>query len=492
MIGRLRGRSDRQVVVLAHRDCGGPPGRGGRVEHRRAARARAGDGRARPAQDDRVRVRRRRVGGDGGRAALRRALRRPAEGRGGAGARRPRAPPMPQRPYVVPWSTGSSRASLAAARTVDAALARETGARRRIGVVARAVRPPGLAAHAARAGPAAARGHRRGHDHGPRASCRAAPARTRSAGISENRLTRFGRAAFASVLAFDSPGYRGKPPSRYLTAGRNVIPGWSLALFAARPDPAGRDHRGRRGRARRPARRCRSGRGCAGRSRPRCRSRSPCCGALAFELVGWLPDTVAEAVVAGHAAVVRRGGRAAARTRSPVRRRRGSSLRRLALGRRAPAPAARARARPRRSRCCCRSRCWSCARSTRSPRCCSSRPRTCACSPRCPRRPRRALLAAALVAGALALPVLAMLYYGARFDLGLSLHSYLLMVVSTAAGSVGERDPRVAGRRQPHVERAAGGRRRRAPRPPRRSRSAARVTYAGPGSLGGTESALRR
>ena len=93
------------------------------------------------------------------------------------------------------------------------------------------------------------------------------------AGISENRLTRFGRAAFASVLAFDSPGYQGKPPSRYLTAGRNVIPGWSLALFALGPDPARRHHRlstPSRGRA---AAARRSVHGCDGRWRPRCRSR---------------------------------------------------------------------------------------------------------------------------------------------------------------------------------------------------------------------------
>ena len=126
---------------------------------------------------------------------------------------------VPQRPYVVPWSTGLE--PRVAGRRADGrrGAARETGSAAGIGVVARPGRAPGVAADAARAGPAGARGHRRGHAHGARASCRAAPAPTRSTGISEDRLTRFGRAAFASVLAFDSPGYRGKPPVRATVIG---------------------------------------------------------------------------------------------------------------------------------------------------------------------------------------------------------------------------------------------------------------------------------
>ena len=82
-----------------------------------------------------------------------------------------------------------------------------------------------------------------------------------------------------------------------------------------------------------------------------------------------------------------------------------------------------------------------------------------------------------------------MLYYGARFDLGLSLHSYLLMVVSTAAGSVGSvlLGSLVAGSLTSTALLAIGG---------RGTRAAPEITvrgplsYAGPGSLGGTESAM--
>jgi hypothetical protein len=95
-----------------------------------------------------------------------------------------------------------------------------------------------------------------------------------------------------------------------------------------------------------------------------------------------------------------------------------------------------------------------------------------------------------VIAAALALPVLALAYYGARLDLGLSLDSYALMVVSAFSGSVASAvlgslvagtlasaaivTLRAEGRESPAVT----------VRGP--------VTYAGPGSLGGTESALRR
>ena len=101
------------------------------------------------------------------------------------------------------------------------------------------------------------------------------------------------------------------------------------------------------------------------------------------------------------------------------------------------------------------------------------------------------LTPAILVAARSRCRVLAMLYYGARFDLGLSLDSYALMLV-TAQRLARERRPWVAGGRQPRVERAAGRRTRRAPGPSSEITVRGPVTYAGPGSLGGTESALRR
>ena len=93
-----------------------------------------------------------------------------------------------------------------------------------------------------------------------------------------------------------------------------------------------------------------------------------------------------------------------------------------------------------------------------------------------PRAPRRPLLAPAiLVGGRSRCPSLALLYYGARFDLGLSLDSYALMLADARQRLARERGARVAGGRQPGVEpRCVALARGRPPRPPCRSRCAAR------------------
>jgi hypothetical protein len=83
-----------------------------------------------------------------------------------------------------------------------------------------------------------------------------------------------------------------------------------------------------------------------------------------------------------------------------------------------------------------------------------------------------------------------LLYYGARLDLGLSLDSYVLMLVSALSGSLTSAllGSLVAGTLISAVLVAT-----RASRPEAPSGVTIRgpVTYAGPGSLGGTESALR-
>jgi hypothetical protein len=107
-----------------------------------------------------------------------------------------------------------------------------------------------------------------------------------------------------------------------------------------------------------------------------------------------------------------------------------------------------------------------------------------------PERPRPALLTPAIVAGALALPALALLYYGARLDLGLSLESYALMLVSAFSGSPASAvlGSLVAGTLTSAVIvtlRPDKGE-------PFEVTVRGPVTYAGPGSLGGTDSALHR
>jgi hypothetical protein len=109
-----------------------------------------------------------------------------------------------------------------------------------------------------------------------------------------------------------------------------------------------------------------------------------------------------------------------------------------------------------------------------------------------PERPRRSFLAIGILAGGLALPLLALAHYGARLDLGADPVAYALLIVGSATGSVWTAvlGSLVAGTltsaaivclARTGIEEVDEPITVRGP-----------VTYAGPGSLGGTESALRR
>ncbi len=485
VIGKLRGRSDRQVVILAHRDSAGRPG----------AASAAGTALLLELADAMDALDRRRtivfVSADGateGMTGAQRFAQRYVDRQKVEAALVIDDPGAvdAQQPYIVPWSTGSSRASLGATRTVDAALVRETGggggSESWLGQLVHLAWPLTLREQ----GPLV----REGIDAvtlTARAELPRGQGPDTIAGISESRLARFGRAAFASVLAFDSPGYRGKPPSRYLTAGRNVIPGWSLALFAVGLIlPAvitavdGVARAGRRGAPVGPW------------VRWSLATALPfgvtVLGAMSFELIGWLPENVAEAVSPA--------------TRLSLGEAIGPLLalgvvfalswivlRRLALG------DVRPRRLPREGAAVGLALLLSvevlviCAINPFAALLLVPAAHLCLLAA-LSETPRRSVLVAALIAGALALPVLAMLYYGASFDLGLSVQSYVLMVLSTATGSVGSAilGSLVAGSLTSSALLAVGGGQRAAPAITVRGP----VTYAGPGSLGGTGSALRR
>jgi hypothetical protein len=109
-----------------------------------------------------------------------------------------------------------------------------------------------------------------------------------------------------------------------------------------------------------------------------------------------------------------------------------------------------------------------------------------------PRRPRRAWIAGATLAVALALPLVAVVYYGTRLDLGFDPTSYALMLLGSAGSSplTALLFSLVAGTLTSALIAAFGVVERREADAPVTVRGPA--TYAGPGSLGGTESALRR
>jgi hypothetical protein len=306
------------------------------------------------------------------------------------------------------------------------------------------------------------------------------------AGVSADRLTRVGRAAFAAVLAFDSPRFRPARPNRDLVIGRNVLPVWSLALLvAALTLPALVAAVDAVARARR--RQAPVGEWVAWALGAAAAFGVIAVATVAFEWVDWLPGSIEEAVAPatapsfGEAApplvalalllalawiTVRRLFGAEAHLRDPVS---GAAAIALMLAVEVMV--------------------------------------VCALNPYAglllvpaahlslavalPDRPRRSLLTPAILVAALALPALALLYYGARLDLGLSLDGYALMLVGAFSGSLTSAvlGSLVAGTLVSAVIvslRAGRG------RPASEVTVRGPVTYAGPGSLGGTESALRR
>ena len=484
VIGRLRGRSDREVVIMAHRDSVGRPG----------AASASGTAvlleltQALDALDRSKTIVL--VSTDGATAddagARRFADRYPGRDKvdvalvlddiGAATARRP---------FVIPWSTDSRRASLAAARTVDTALRRETGS------------APGAESWPGQfirlAWPLTLR------EQGPLVRSRLDAVTLTARGelprppgadtldeVALDRLTRFGRAGFAAVLAFDSPRFRRNPTQRDLVVGRNVLPSWSLALLAAALTlPAFVAAFDAVARARRRRAPVMEWMGWAlGAS---VAFGIAALGAVAFELVGWLPASIEEAVAPATAPTfgeavgpliaialllalawitVRRLSTAEAHLRDPAA---GAAAIVLML-------------------------------SLEVLVLCFLNPYAAfllipvahiALLAALPQRPRRALLVSAIVLAGLVLPVAALLYYGARLDLGLSPDSYALMLLGEFTGSVASvaLGSLLAGTL---VSAAIVAARLGDGETPSQVTVRGPVTYAGPGSLGGTESALRR
>ncbi|MGH2980315.1 MAG: M28 family peptidase [Solirubrobacterales bacterium] len=484
VIGRLRGRSDREVVIMAHRDSAGRLG------------AASASGTAvllelTQALDALDRSKTIVVVSSDGATVDAAGARRFADhypGRGKVdvalviddiGATDLR------RPFVLPWSTDSRRASLVADRTVEAALRRETGATAGseswLGQFVRLAWPLTLREQ----GPLVSAGldavtltARGGLPRGPGADT--------LPGVSADRLTRFGRAGFASVLAFDSPRFRAAATNRDLVLGRNVLPSWSLGLLAAAltlPALAAAIDAVARGRRRRAP----VGEWLAWALGAAVAFGIAALGAIVFELVNWLPGSIEEAVAPSTAPSFGEAAPALAALGLlltlawiTVRRLFGGDahLRDIPSGAAAVALMLAIEVLV-----------------------------VCALNPYAglllvpaahlalltalPERPRRSMLAPAILAGGLVLPALALLYYGARLDLGLSLDSYALMLVSAFSGSLASVvvGSLLAGTLASAViVTLSAGRR----EPPSGVTVRGPVTYAGPGSLGGTESALRR
>jgi hypothetical protein len=227
--GKVSGLSDRQLVVIAHRDSVGRPGASSAASTAvmlELAKALAG-------------VRHRKtlvfVSTDGGEAdnagARRFADSYPDRGKVDAVlVLDDVAATNTRKPFLIPWSSGTRRAALQLQATEDAALGREIGS----GAGGESVAGQFMR----QAWPLTLR------EQGPlndremdavtltaRGEIPRGPVGDSLEGISRSRLLQFGKAALATVLAIDAAGIESSPPS-YLASKRNVMPGWAISLLA--------------------------------------------------------------------------------------------------------------------------------------------------------------------------------------------------------------------------------------------------------------------
>jgi hypothetical protein len=226
VVGERAGFSNRRIVVLAHRDA---LGRGARAELSGTAAllelARVLGGRT---------LKRTLVlaSTSGGTAGLE-AAERLAEGAGGIGSPvdavlvlGDMAGTRTDRPLVVPWSESTALAPLALRRTVESALITE--ARLRTGTVSPAVQLARLAFPLT----LGEQGAFNAHDLGAvllSASGERAPAA--DAPVSAARLTAFGRAALRTIGALDDGGdVPGSEP--YVLLEQKLLPVWPVRLLA--------------------------------------------------------------------------------------------------------------------------------------------------------------------------------------------------------------------------------------------------------------------
>jgi Peptidase family M28 len=398
------------------------------------------------------------------------------------------------RPFLIPWASDSKRGSIQVLRTASAELAREAGVR--------AGSESWGAQYLRQAWPLTL------GEQGPLVSSGMDALTLTSRGevpregagdtlerLSDTRLGEFGRAAFGTLLAFDGAQTIKDSPSRYLVAGRKVIPAWAIALLGigfTLPALIASVDAYARGRRR--------GLPVGGRVRWALASVVPflvtLAAAFVFQIVDWLPGSAAAALSPATAPTF---GEALAPlvALALIFILAWIFVRPLAMGRER----------------------WHLpdhGLETQDPSSavalaflvslevmlvCVINPfaglvlvpvaHLCALAA-LPDPPRRRILGGATLAIALALPALAILYYGARLDLGLDPSSYALMLLGTVTDSpvTAALFALVAGTLSSVLIECFGGLAEGPEDMPITVRGPA--SYAGPGSLGGTESALRR
>lgn len=132
-------------------------------------------------------------------------------------------------PLVVPWSDDASRGSIALERTAASSLRQELGGlpseEGAVGQLARLAFPIGIGAQGVLLAEGAPAVRISGSGELP-------PAASGEADADVDRLGSLGRAALRTASALDSGRRLEHGPSSYVIVARNVLPGWALALIA--------------------------------------------------------------------------------------------------------------------------------------------------------------------------------------------------------------------------------------------------------------------
>jgi len=488
VVGVLNGPSERQIVVMASRDSIGRPGTASAADTAmllELARASAGFDHSKTLVF---------VSTDGAVAdnagARRFAARYPERGKVDSVLVLDDLAATPARkPYVVPWSLDSRRSPLQLQRTVELALSRElgtgAGSERATGQFIRQAWPLTFRQQ----GPLIDNGlpaiTLTAHGDSPREASSGDPA-----AIDRNGLLHLGKAALASVLALDAAPRPVGSPEGFVVLGRKVLPRWAISLLALAllaPVLAGAIDGF--------ARAVRRGRRIGGWMRWTLAAGLPflvtLTAAYLFELLGWLPKTASEALapasgptfaeaipaLIGLAIVfalswllVRPLVLGSSKTLGPPSGSEAAlavslimSLELLILWKGNPFAALLLIPSAHLALMCA-----------------------------LPEQPKRAPFAATVVAAALLLPALALLYYATQLGFGLDVTRYGLLLL-TGGGSPGAviLVSMIAGSLASAVLVGIADRE---PAPIRASEVSMRgpLTYAGPGSLGATDSALAR
>jgi hypothetical protein len=228
VIGRRAGRSRRQVVVIAARDAAGAPDAAGSASDTAALIEIARVFEGRPSSKTLVLAS---VDGstlgDVGMSRLLDEIDGPDLVDGalvvsglGAGAGEP--------PTIVPWSNDTARTGIGLQRTVAESLRQEleppAAAASAVGQLARLAFPLGIGGQ----GVLLAEGYDALRVSGDGELSGAAP----SAPVDEDRLGGLGRAALRTVTALDQGPTPERGPTSYVTLAGQVMPGWVLAVLA--------------------------------------------------------------------------------------------------------------------------------------------------------------------------------------------------------------------------------------------------------------------